>query len=258
MAQFDSMTDGALPLPLYHQVAGILRQRVANGEYPAGERLASEDELAAEFTVSRATIRQAVGALVSEGIVVRKQGSGTYVRDRGHDVIRQRFRGSLGDLIRESHAAAQRDIEILHDQTVPAAIATALELETPVASLVRRTRMMNDEPFSYTVTYLPSDLGRLLTAEALQRSALMEVLLASGVNLASATQSIRAQLADAETSARFGVGLGAAVLYVERVVRDAAGRPVEFVRSWYRGDRYEYTATLGLGEELESRYGTLA
>lgn len=243
------MIDGSLPLPLYHQVAAILRQRISNAEYPAGERLASEDELAAEFSVSRATIRQAVGALVAEGIVVRKQGSGTYVRERNPAVLRQRFRGSLGDLIRESHEAAPRDIEVLHDQPVPRVIAEALELETPVATVVRRTRMISGEPFAYTVTFLPSDLGRAVTPELLKGAALMELLMRTGVELATATQSIHAQLADAELGARIDTDLGAAVLYVERIVRDANSRPVEFVRTWYRGDRYEYTVTLDLAEE---------
>ena len=55
------MIDSALALPLYHQVAGILRQRIEEGVYPAGVRLSSEDELAVEFDVSRATVRQAMG-----------------------------------------------------------------------------------------------------------------------------------------------------------------------------------------------------
>ena len=75
------MIDNALALPLYHQVAGILRQRIDDGVYPAGGRLLSEDELAAEFEVSRATIRQAIGQLVMERRVVRRQGRGTYVME---------------------------------------------------------------------------------------------------------------------------------------------------------------------------------
>lgn len=251
------MIDSALPLPLYHQVAAVLRQRIDNAEYPPSERLASEDELAAEFSVSRATIRQAVGALVDEGLVVRKQGSGTYVRDRTNAVLRQRFRGSLSDLIRESHNAAPRDVEVIHDHAVTPFIAAALELAEPVATVVRRTRMMNEEPFAYTATYLPSDIGQHVTPEMLKRRALMELLIDEGVRLVDATQSIRAQLADAELGAKIEVPLGAAVLYVERIVRDASGRPVEFVRTWYRGDRYEYTVTLDLAEEME-RYRNLA
>jgi len=252
------MIDGALPMPLYHQVAAVLRQRILDGEYPSGERLAAEDELASEFSVSRATIRQAVGALVTEGLVVRRQGSGTYVRERSAQVLRQRFRGSLADLIRESHMAAPRGADVSHDELVPVMIAEALALEKPVATVVRRTRMMEGEPFAYTVTYLPPDVGAPVTTDALAHAALMEILIGSGVELAQATQSIRAQLADAELCTRIDVELGAPVLYVERIVTDTSGRAVEFVRTWYRGDRYEYTVTLDLAETPDDRYRNLA
>jgi GntR family transcriptional regulator len=67
--------------------------------------------------------------------------------------------------------------------------------------------------------------------------------------LSSATQAIRAQLADVEVCAQIDVELGAPVLYVERIVHDTAGRPVEYVRSWYRGDRYEYAVTFDLAQD---------
>src|SRR5262249_51317603 len=150
-------------------------------------------------------------------IVVRKQGSGTFVQAPHPDVLRQRFRGSLGDLIRESHAATTRDIEVEHDQLFNSRIAEALELDDPHGTVVRRTRMMADGPFAYTMTYLPSDLGGSFTPELITKAALMELLIEQGTQLSHAVQSIRAQLADAELCTRIDVELGAAVLYVERV-----------------------------------------
>jgi len=241
--------DNALALPLYHQVAAILRQRINDAYYPVGGRLLSEDELAAEFSVSRATIRQAIGQLVVEGLVVRKQGSGTFVQPQTHPMLQQRFRGSLGDLIRESSEARTRELDLAHDQPFPWRIANALQLDTPKGTIVRRTRTMGDEPFAYTVTYLPPDLGRLLTKSLLRKTALMKVLIDHGTALTSATQSITAQLADPEVCTKIDVELGSAVLYVERIVNDTTGRAVEFVQTWYRGDRYEYTVSLDLAAE---------
>lgn len=241
------MIDNTLALPLYHQVAGILRQRIDDGVYPAGGRLLSEDELAAEFEVSRATIRQAIGQLVMERRVVRRQGRGTYVEERDKSVLQQRYRGSLGDLIRESHRAKTRSVEVSHDGAIPSNIAEVLQLDKPVGTIVRRTRVMDNEPFAYTVTYLPPDLGEKITVPGLRRKALMELLIDAGVVLSNATQAIRAQLADVAVCSQIDVELGAPVLYVERIVHDTSGRPVEYVRSWYRGDRYEYAVTLDLG-----------
>lgn len=74
----------------------------------------------------------------------------------------------------------------------------------------------------------------------------MELLMDNGIVLSSASQAIRAQLADVDVCSQIDVEVGAAVLMVERIVHDLTGRPVEYVRSWYRGDRYEYTVTLDL------------
>jgi GntR family transcriptional regulator len=246
------LIDNALALPLYHQVAGILRQRIDDGIYPSGGRLLSEDELAAEFEVSRATIRQAVGQLVIERRVVRRQGRGTYVQARDVSVLQQRYRGSLGDLIRESHRAKTRNLDVTHDAPIPARIAEALALDALTGTVVRRTRVMDGQPFAYTVTYLPPDLGQQITVAGLRKNALMELLIDAGVVLSSATQAIRAQLADLEVCSQIDVELGAPVLFVERIVHDASGRAVEYVRSWYRGDRYEYAVTLDLGPGPDS------
>lgn len=240
------MIDSAQVLPLYHQVAGILRQRIEDGIYPIGGRLLAEDELAAEFDVSRATIRQAVGELVMEGLVVRRQGRGTYVEKRDTKVLQQRFRGSLGDLIDESHRAKTRNLELSQDVQIPLYIAELLQLESPRGTIVKRTRTMDGQPFALTITYLPPDLGHVLTEVGLHKKALMELLIDSDVILSSATQAIRAQLADLDVCSQIDVEVGAAVLMVERIVHDSTGRPVEYVRSWYRGDRYEYAVTLDL------------
>jgi GntR family transcriptional regulator len=247
------MIDSALALPLYHQVAGILRQRIEEGVYPAGVRLNSEDELAVEFDVSRATVRQAMGELATEGLVVRRRGRGTFVGDAGRPVLKQRFRGSLSDLIAESGRTTTRDVTVTHDAAFPAYIGEALSLPDCRGTIARRTRMMDGEPFCYTVTYLPPEIGEAAVSEAgLRHTALLKLLLEHGIALHSATQSIRAQLADPELCSRIDVELGAPLLFVERTLFDAAGRPVDFVRSWYRGDKYEYAVTLSLNQAAEA------
>ena len=246
------MIDNALALPLYHQVAGILRQRMDDGIYQAGGRLLSEDELAAEFEVSRATIRQAIGQLVMERRVVRRQGRGTYVEERDPTVLQQRYRGSLGELIRESHRAKTRNLDVAHDVPFPSVIASALQLSGPAGHGRPAYPGHGQRAVRLPATYLPPDLGKQVAVPGLRKKALMELLIDAGVVLSSATQAIRAQLADVEVCAQIDLDLGAPVLYVERIVHDTAGRPVEYVRSWYRGDRYEYAVTLDLGPDANA------
>jgi len=105
---------------------------------------------------------------------------------------------------------------------------------------------MDGHPFALTITYLPPDVGQKITVGGLRKKALMELLIDDGIVLSNATQAVRAQLADLDVCSQLDAELGAAVLFVERIVHDSTGRPVEYVRSWYRGDRYEYAVTLDL------------
>jgi GntR family transcriptional regulator len=231
------------PIPLYHQVFGVLRQRVADGTYAVGEKISPEDELAAEFDVSRATIRLAVDELVRLGIVSRQQGRGTFVERAGGEAFGQAFSGTLADLIDETRRSRIRSVDITHKVPIPGRIAEALQLAPPKGTVVRRVRTMDGRPFAYTVNFLSPAHGKLLTKRELSSQSLMDLLERKGVRLGSARQTIRAQLADVAVAESLEVGPGAAVLFVERLLLDEAGAPVEFVQSWYRGDLYEYTVT---------------
>lgn len=243
------------PMPLYHQVSGILLQRVLDGTYPSGSQLQPEDELAAEFDVSRATIRQAVGELVRAGLVTRKQGRGTFVLPTAQRGLGQVFRGSLVDLIRETKRGGIRDVSIARETLVPERVAEQLGLDPPQGTVVRRTRTIDQEAFAYTISYLNDERGNLLSEDELCSSGLMQLLESKGVAFASARQTICAQMGDPVVSQALSIPLGAPVLFVERVLFDAKTRPVEFVRSWYRGDLYEFTVTLdGDAEEISSQF----
>lgn len=246
------------PMPLYHRVFGVLRQRMLDGVYGEGERLAPEDELAAEFQVSRATIRQAVGELVESGLVSRQQGRGTFVMPAPHHAIGQVFTGSLADLISETKRARISAVEVEHQVRIPDRIAGLLELDEPVGTTVRRARAMDGRPFAYTVNFLPSEYGRLLTPKALGEQGLMHLLERGGITIGAARQSIRAQLSDVQVARNLEVELGAPVLFVERLLLSPAEVPVEFVQTWYRGDTYVYQVDLNRDDRDEDLRSQLA
>lgn len=252
------LPDASLPVPLYRQVFGILRQRIVDSVYAVGEQLLTEDGLAAEFGVSRATIRQAVGELVQQGLVDRKQGRGTFVLPSVGHMLGQRFQGSLQDLILETERAKVRNVEVSHGQTPQPRIAEALKLEEPAVTIVRRTRTIDGRAFAFTVNYLPPPYNKLVNVKELRKVGLMTLLESKGVRFASGHQSIRAELADLEVCSRLGMDFGEAVLFVERLLFDDDGKPIQFVQTWYRGDLYEYSVTLGFDEDGGSLRAHLA
>jgi GntR family transcriptional regulator len=74
------------PLPLYRQLADILKSKIEAGEYSPGEKIPSEPELAKAYGLGRPTIRQALGMLVHEGRLSKRHGSGTFVREKQPDI----------------------------------------------------------------------------------------------------------------------------------------------------------------------------
>lgn len=232
-------------MPLYGQVLGVLRQRIVDGVYGPGDQIEPEDRLAAEFGVSRATVRQAIGELVRQGLVDRRQGRGTFVLPAGDQhPYGQRFSGSLSDLIAETTRSKAIDTVVEREADIPPGIAQALELEPAVATIVRRTRAIENRVFAYTVNYIPERFSRLISEADLRASGLMTLLGKKGVQLGSAQQLIRAELADIEISEHLEVDFAAPLLYVERLVFAVDESPVQFVKSWYRADLYEYRVTL--------------
>jgi GntR family transcriptional regulator len=224
-------------------VLGVIRQRILEGIYPPNSQLKPEDQLAAEFGVSRATIRQAMGELLKEGLVDRRQGRGTFVLPTGRPYS-QRFYGSLADVIAESRGSRSLNTEFEHGAQIPIRIAAALGLEEPVGTVVRRNRAVKDQIFAYAINYLPSEFGRLLTAGELRKVGLIALLATKGVRFGGAQQLIRAEQADIEICERLQMDLAAPVLYAERLVVDIDEKPVQFGRTWYRADLFAYRVNL--------------
>lgn len=229
------------PIPLYHKVSSVLRARIIDGTYLEGEQIPTEDLLTAEFNVSRATVRQAVGQLVQSGLVQRKQGKGTFVLPSVVHQVRQRYSGSRADLISETPGTRVREVSITRHAPPPPRVAAMLELEVPTSTIVRRTREIEQHVYCYTINYLAALPGLRLSRATLLRQRLTGILHAHGVALGRSTTWIRADVADPELSHRLEIPFGSPVLAVERLVRDPAGRPIEVVQAWYRSDIYQYT-----------------
>jgi len=232
-------------VPLYHQVLTTLQRRIVDGVYARGERLAAEDVLAAEFGVSRATVRQAVGELVRAGLLTRQQGRGTFVLDVPTPLA-EPFRGNVGDLVAAGHAgrAAVHRLSVEHGVAVAARIRDRLALSGATATVVHRARSMDGAPLGLMIDHLPPAIGERLSAGELRATGLMELLEAKGVRIGAAVQTIRAQIADPVVAEALELPLGAPVLAIERVLLEEDGAPVDLVLGWYRGDRYAYTVAL--------------
>lgn len=233
------------PIPLYYQVSNLLRHRILDGGYRPGERVGTEMEMCAEFGVSRITIRQALEELERERLIRRRRGLGTFVADTLPKVASISFTGYLEDLFAQVLLTTAADSVI---DRVPAGDEVGQALELGAQELVvrvARTRMMAGEPLAHTVSYLPLSVGASITQRDLSELPLMHVLEQRvGVRLEEAIQTVQAVPATKVLAERLLIAEGAPLLRVQRTTR-AAGKPVEYVLTHYRGDRYQYTVRLG-------------
>ena len=156
--QFDMLIQRSKSLT--EQVASLLRQRILDRIYPPGARLPSESELAQELSVSRATIRTVLAKFANEGLILRKQGDGTYVNKHLQD-IDSRY-GGLWDFSRLIQANGQQPT--IHTVSIEQRLATPLEEQalhllprTEILSLLRLF-LADDQPVILAKNVLATSL----------------------------------------------------------------------------------------------------
>ncbi|MFN4070845.1 MAG: GntR family transcriptional regulator [Thermus caldifontis] len=222
------------PGPLYLELARRLREGILQGLY--GEALPPERTLAETFGASRDSVRKALDLLEEEGLVVRRQGSGTFVAKRAT------FRTRLKGFSEEMEALGMRPAtQVLKATKGPASPEEALALGlSPGEEVLRlfRLRLADEEPMALERATLPA-----WALEEAPLGSLYRALEAKGLRPVRALQRLRA-VAAREEARPLGVEPGSPLLHLERISYLQDGRPIEWVKSWYRADRYELLVEL--------------
>jgi len=238
------MPDNVLSLssvPLHQQLRDLLRTRILDGEYPQGSQMPSESELGALFRVSRITVRQALGDLQKEGLIFKIHGKGTFV-------AKPKTFQNVSTLQGLAESMTGRGFEVINRlrsfKFIPAdkPVAERLKVaEGDVVAQIKRVRLINREPVSLEITYLPKDLGeRLEKADLVTRDIFLILENDCGLALGHADLAIDAVLADSELCQALEVEPGSPVMRIERLTHGADGRPLDFEYLYYRGDAFQY------------------
>lgn len=232
--------DESSSLPLYQQLQRALRGAIERRVLGPDDALPAERDLATEFSVSRITVRKAIDGLVDEGLLVRRQGSGTFVCTR----VEKNF-SKLTSFSEDMRARGRNPRSVwLRRAAGTVTPEEALTLRsspgTPVYRF-HRIRFADDAPMALEyATVLASCLPSLEAVE----SSLYEALERTGNRPVRALQRLRAVLFTAEQAELLGAKESDAGLLVERLGFHKDGRAVEFSQSYYRGDIYDFVAEL--------------
>ncbi|MBI2221986.1 MAG: GntR family transcriptional regulator [Acidobacteria bacterium] len=231
-------------VPLYYQLAAVLREQILSGRFAAGDRIPTEAELVEHYGVSRITVRQALSSLEQEGFVQRQVGRGTFVRERRTFSGELKVEGSLDDLISIGQFTSVKLVDL---RTVKASGADAEVLGVePGTPLTRcsRLRYWHKDPYCHIVVDLPADVGRRLARSDFKGSILGAIENKLGIGIRDAQQTVRASLADATLARMLETRIGAPLLAIDRVVVTDEGTPIEHVRTHYRSDIYSFAVHL--------------
>lgn len=236
-----SKADG---IPLYVQIRKAIQDDILNKVLLPGQKLPSEDELAARFGVSRMTVRQGISDLIDEGLIYRRHGVGTFVaqphveRDHTH----------LTNFIEMARKEGiDLKVRLLAAEVIPAKLKVARSLSLEEGDLVIRVytlRYTSELPITLHDAYVPYKLFPQLLQENLETNHLWDIFESYGFRVKRAVQSIEAREAGDEIARLLEVEDGVPILYKERTVLLDDGTPVEFTYCYNRGDRYRLTVVL--------------
>ena len=226
-------------LPLYQQLYDILRDKIRRSEWEPGDVIPPEPRLMDRYDVSRTTVRQTLDMLVNENLIYREQGRGTFV---AHPTVEQglvRIISFTDDMRRRGR---EPGTEVLSSKLIaaPQDIAGRLGVK-PGEDLayLKRLRLADGEPMSVEESHL---LHRycpgILDGDYASRSLRQALADRYDIHWSRATQTIRAVAASDELSSTLSIPRGEPLLHIERVSYSRQDTPVEFLRVYYRSDRY--------------------
>lgn len=209
-----------------------------------GAAVPSERELAARFGIARETVRQALQELLVEGRIRRRHGRVTVVA--GPKIVQPLSLESYTEGVRRQGRVPGRALVGLTAQPADPALGRHLAVEPDAEVLhLERILLSDDEPMGLESTYLSADRFPRLRVDFDPGTSLYAYLRSTGVTFHAASEHIETVLASPREAALLGTNPALPMLLLNRISRDPDGRPIERVRSLFRGDRFSLVAELG-------------
>lgn len=236
--------------PLYVQLMDEVEKSILNGTYQPGDRLMTEAEMAKTYGVSLITVRKAIGSLTEKGLVVRRQGKGTFV-------AKPKFSRNMKKLQSFSEMCQQMGVrpgaKMLENRLVPADRKTAERLGIEPGSnvvYISRLRYADQEPVQIERSYFPLRYAFLLDASFDDNSLFDFLREKDGSQVASSEKMIELCRATSEEARLLEVKLGDYLLFVRSTAYGKDGEPMYAGIQIINGDRFSLYVYESSGENL--------
>lgn len=232
------------PLPLYHQLAELLLAKIRDGSFAAGQRIPSENALAAEHGIGRPTVRQAIDSLVRRGILIRKRGSGTYVAAQREEVDLFSLAGTMASFQKTGRTPR---VELLQ---APQLRDIANDPENPFdqgsAFFLRRLSHMDQTPVLVEDIYLHPSLFAGIADIDLGGQSLSHIVRDRfHLECSNGRQHFRIVYPDADLARLLALSRTTPILGVSRYLHFPDAPNAIYSALYCRTDRFVFTQTIG-------------
>lgn len=237
-----------------YQIKDKIQKWIYQEKFNYGEMIPSERKLSKKFNVSRTTIRNALNILIDEGLLMNRQGTGTFVCKTRFEEGMNYLISYTQDMINRGLEPSSKVIEI-KKQKCDWNVMNKLNLEKDKSIIkIKRLRLANDEPMTIQTSILPYEKFRNIEEFNFENSSLTKIIEDNyGYKIINAVQKIRARKAKEQESKMLDIPTDSSVLRGERVSYTYNNEPIELLISVYRGDRYDIVINLIKKEKRASK-----
>jgi GntR family transcriptional regulator len=226
--------------PLYLQIREALKKQILDGDYAPFDRLPSESALMETFGVSRITVRQSLRDLHAEGLIFSSQGKGTFVSKPKAMQDVQYLQGLSEAMTPKGYETTAKLLSI-REVKPNKDVQKNLNITTKAGAIeVVRVRYLNREAVSVDTSYFPMSIGQKLFARDLTGDIFPLLENELRIPLGRADINLEARSADGDTAKLLAIEAGDPIMWVQRLVHDVDGNPVDYEYLAFRGDAYKY------------------
>ena len=241
----DALTNSIDPTsykPLYLQISDILRNKIKNGAYAAGDLLPSENDLLAEFSVSRNTAQRAIEDLVRDGLAIRIQGKGTFVPKSIVEFGLHRLT-SFSEEMRFKGLCPSSKVLAFETIKADGFIAKQLGVEPQaMVYVLSRVRYGNNNPMAYQQSFMPVYLCEGLEQFDFSKESLFAVLENHyHLRISWQKQFIKPCIARPSEADPLEIVVGNPLLYLEGIAYLERNIPIEYKKIYFRSDLYDFS-----------------
>ncbi|MGL5327836.1 MAG: GntR family transcriptional regulator [Peptostreptococcaceae bacterium] len=233
-------------VPLHIQLSEIIKEMINLKELKEGDAIIPERELCSIQNISRMTVNKAIVGLVSEGILYRVQGKGTFVAKKKEKYQFSNLKG-FTQVMKEKGVKIKTEVLSFEKDLPNEFVKEKLNIRNDSTKVykVTRLRYIEEEPFGIEIAYISEAMCKNLSDDMLENNSLYNVIQGEyKYNIKKANQMMEPIMLSKEDAQKLNVRENDLALKIHRNSYEESGHPIEYTISIFRSDKYQYEIVL--------------